>query len=229
MSTIKDINSTVFTSFDKVTSEIPHDRIDGCLTLLQHLGQSEESVSFELGGNFRQNCSILFSPLYIQAKERDYAIGRMIRGLGASTCSSRSGFFAAFIGFLKSTPKISIQKLYDAMEKQLHVGTEINNKVCAHPHPPKDQHLIYQCFRCTQEDSDALVGHILLCGALIRSDRFLDCTTDDISKCTAILVNGSKHKKFHAALAYSFIFELMQRVSGDRTHKYHLVVHRLFL
>lgn len=44
----KSINSTVFESFDKLTSEVENDRVNGCLTLLNQLGQTKVSVSVYL-------------------------------------------------------------------------------------------------------------------------------------------------------------------------------------
>lgn len=56
----KSIDSTVFESFDKLTSDKENDRVNGCLTLLSHLSQTKNSVSLCMHSNFNRFYSILF-------------------------------------------------------------------------------------------------------------------------------------------------------------------------
>lgn len=58
-----------------------------------------------------------------------------------------------------------------------------------------------------QEDSDALVGQILVCAAIFHSKRSL--TSEEIGACVQILIIASHQKTFHSSLAYKFLLELL--------------------
>lgn len=78
------------------------------------------------------------------------------------------------------------------MHKELNVGKGINVK----------------------EDSDALIGQILTCAALLRANKLLSADEKDVTDCVKILVQASHHKIFHASMAYTFLVELLKDVSG---------------
>lgn len=64
-----------------------------------------------------------------------------------------------------------------------------------------------------QEDSDAVIGHILLCGSLIRSNKLDSGTDNDLAKCVQLLTAASHHKIVHSSLAFTFLIELLSKVS----------------
>lgn len=71
--------------------------------------------------------------MFKKSKEYEYTLKRLIRGLGASTSSSRSGFYSTFIAFLCANDEnVSIKDIFDVMQKELNIGKEISNKV-SHP------------------------------------------------------------------------------------------------
>lgn len=139
-------------------------------------------------------------------KERDYTLTRLVRGLGASTLASRAGYFTALVGFL-SRPSAAVDITHDqliaVLDKQLHVG-----KACA-----------------DKEDSDALVGHVLLVGALLRSGRLRGgdaataaATDEQVAQCAQILVRAAASKVFHASLAYKFLVDLLHELPAEQFH-----------
>lgn len=47
----------------------------------------------------------------------------MVRGVGASTSVSRTGFYTTLFGFLHAHgDSVSVSEIFDVMDKQLHVG-----------------------------------------------------------------------------------------------------------
>lgn len=66
-----------------------------------------------------------------------------------------------------------------------------------------------------QEDSDALIGHILLCGSLIRSNKLDSGSDDDLSKCVQLLTAATHHKLVHSSMAFTFLIELLSKVNTD--------------
>lgn len=126
-------------------------------------------------------------------KELQYSLKRLIRGCGSSTNISRSGFFVGLVAILKSfsAEDVSIQMVIDVMNKELHVGSAVVNK----------------------EDADAVVGKILVVGALLHSGRLADGNAEYLEQVTNILLQSTRHKTYHASLGYSFLCEIIQSVS----------------
>lgn len=64
-------------------------------------------------------------------EQRRYGLKRIVRGLGASTCSSKTVFFRTLVGILMqpSCAAFSVDELVQLMEKELKLGKEIKNKV----------------------------------------------------------------------------------------------------
>lgn len=126
-------------------------------------------------------------------RERDYTLARLVRGLGASTYASRAGFFSTLVGFLTLPENGDLEQsqIVEVLRKQLNTGKAMADK----------------------EDSDALIGHILLCGAMLRSGRLVDETPENVAECVELLVQASKHKVFHTSMAYKFLVDLLDEVS----------------
>lgn len=126
-------------------------------------------------------------------RERDYTLTRLVRGLGASTYASRAGFFSTLVGFLTLPENASIDQtqIIEVLRKQLNTG---------------------KAMAADKEDSDALIGHILLCGALLRSGRLADESDANVTECVELLVQASKNKVFHTSMAYKFLVDLLDQV-----------------
>ena len=117
----------------------------------------------------------------------------MIRGCGASTNISRSGFFTALVGLLRSfsDEEITNEQIFQALNKELHVGATIANK----------------------EDADAVVGRILCCGALLHAGRLANMNSEHLEQITNILLQSSRYRSYHASLGFSFLIEIIDTVS----------------
>lgn len=50
----------------------------------------------------------------------DYALGRIIRGLGSSTSSARTGFYTVLVATLNFNETVHVDKIFNIIEKQLH-------------------------------------------------------------------------------------------------------------
>lgn len=76
--------------------------------------------------------------------------------------------------------------------------------------------MIIDVLELKQEDADALIGRILLCAAIIRSEKLGVALDSDIAKCIQILINASHHKSYHSSLAYTFLLELLEKLSDKQ-------------
>ncbi|XP_073828104.1 MYB binding protein 1a [Musca autumnalis] len=129
-------------------------------------------------------------------KELQYSLKRLIRGCGSSTNASRSGFYVGLVGVLKSftADEVPLQLILDVMNKELHVGSAVVNK----------------------EDADAVVGKILVIGALIHSGRLANVNSEHLEQITNILLQSTRHKTYHASLGYSFLCEIIETLSQEQ-------------
>ncbi|XP_005184002.2 myb-binding protein 1A [Musca domestica] len=129
-------------------------------------------------------------------KELQYSLKRLIRGCGSSTNASRSGFYVGLVGVLKSfsADEVPLQLVLDIMNKELHVGSAVVNK----------------------EDADAVVGKILVIGALLHSGRLADVNPEHLEQITNTLLQSTRHKTYHASLGYSFLCEIIETLSQEQ-------------
>ncbi|XP_075157683.1 MYB binding protein 1a [Haematobia irritans] len=158
----------------------------------KELTNDEEKLRLEAASNLVQQLSRSKDEEKKQ-KELQYSLKRLVRGCGSSTNISRSGFYIGLLGVLKSfgLEEVPLQQVLDVMNKELHVGSTIVNK----------------------EDADAVVGKILVVGALLHSGRLADANSDYLEQVTNILLQATHHKSYHASLGYSFICELIETLS----------------
>lgn len=84
-----------------------------------------------------------------------------------------------------------MQLVLDTLNKELHVGATIANK----------------------EDADAVVGKILVVGALLHSGRLAEANSEYVEQVTNMLLQSTRHRTYHAALGYSFLCEVIEKVS----------------
>lgn len=122
-----------------------------------------------------------------------YTLKRLIRGCGASTNVSRTGFFTALVGLLRSfsDEEITTEQIFQTLNKELHVGTTIANK----------------------EDADAVVGKILCCGALLHAGRLDKVNSEHLEQITNVLLQSSRYRSYHSSLGFSFLIEIIDTVS----------------
>lgn len=102
----------------------------------------------------KEGVSNLFTWLsFMICQEISYSLQRMIRGVGASTSVSRTGFYTTLVAFLSlSGPEesVTVTHIFEVMEKQLHVGKGTSSeKVGRHIDYSHDlQFLLTRVFLC---------------------------------------------------------------------------------
>lgn len=172
----KTVDGSIFKYFNDLTNENEHVRITAGTQLVQQLSKSQNEEK--------------------RKKEISYCLKRLVRGVGASTSASRSGFFTTLVAFLQVTSSndIGLEDIIKAIQKELNVGASISNK----------------------EDADAYVGKILVCGALLRSNRLSEANAEFLEQITNILIQASRHRIYHCSLAYSFLIEMLQKLTKEQ-------------
>lgn len=64
-----------------------------------------------------------------------------------------------------------------------------------------------------QDDADAVVGKILVCGALQQSGRLDNLQNSEHLECIIhTLLQATKQRSYHASLAYALIIEFVEKV-----------------
>ncbi|XP_031636245.1 myb-binding protein 1A [Contarinia nasturtii] len=173
------IGNKISESFKKLTNSEKLNRINGAVNLLQHLKEikiDENQV------------------------EKVRNVRRFVRGLGASTSDSRSGFYAALVAFLATNPDDypTITNLFELMDVTLSVGAGSNIE---------------------KEDSDALIGRVLVCASILHANKLNSASDSEIKKCIETLINASHYKSYHSSLAYTFLLELLEKISEKQFNK----------
>lgn len=173
---LKSVDTNIFKYFKDLTNEEEKTRMEAALHLLQQLSRTKDEEK--------------------RQKELNYTLKRLIRGCGASTNVSRSGFFTGLVGFLKSfsQEEITMQQVFETLNKELHVGTTIANK----------------------EDADAVVGKILVCGSLLHSGRLTETNPEYLEQITNLLLQSSHHRTYLASMGYSFLCEIIEALSQQQ-------------
>ncbi|KAM7347042.1 MYB binding protein 1a [Cochliomyia hominivorax] len=173
---LKSVDTNIFKYFKELTSDEEKTRMEAALHLLQQIHRTKEQEK--------------------RQKELGYTLKRLIRGCGASTNVSRAGFFTGLVGILKSfkQEELTMEQIFETLNKELHVGATIANK----------------------EDADAVVGKILVCGALLHSGRLTEVNSEHLEQVTNILLQSSRHRTYHASLGFSFLCEIIESLSQQQ-------------
>ncbi|XP_055845316.1 myb-binding protein 1A [Episyrphus balteatus] len=173
---VKIVDGSIFKYFNDLTNENEKVRINAGIQLLQQLSKSQDEEK--------------------RKKEISYCLKRLVRGVGASTSASRTGFFTTLVAFLQNTTNddVTLEDVIQAVQKELNVGTSISNK----------------------EDADAFVGKILVCAAVLRSGRLSQVNAESLEQITNILVQASRHRIYHCSLAYSFLIEMIEKITSEQ-------------
>ncbi|XP_011211843.2 myb-binding protein 1A [Bactrocera dorsalis] len=128
-------------------------------------------------------------------KELTYTLKRLVRGCGAATNTSRAGFYTGLVALLKAFDEheITLENIFSTMQKELSVGATVANK----------------------DDADAVVGKILVCGALQQSGRLDNLQNNEhLERIINTLLQSTKQRSYHASLAYALLIELIEKISA---------------
>ncbi|XP_036339003.1 myb-binding protein 1A [Rhagoletis pomonella] len=168
------VNVSIFQHFKELTNDDEDKRMKAALQLLQQLSKTKEADK--------------------RQKELTYALKRLVRGCGAATNTSRAGFYTGLVAFLKAfdEQEITLEHIFDTMQKELHVGATVGNK----------------------DDADAVVGKILVCGALQQAGRLDNIEHNEyLERITNTLIQATKQRSYHASLGYALLVELVEKLS----------------
>ena len=117
-----------------------------------------------------------------------YAVKRLIIGTDSSTSNSRIGFYIAFCGLLsanvENVPKIS--EIFEMMTKE---------------------------FKEDRKGLDSIIRVALICGSIIRSEKMLRSSNEDVIKEIVKHLTSCSTKLSVAPLAYYLLAELVTKVS----------------
>nr|CAI5848436.1 unnamed protein product [Callosobruchus analis] len=129
--------------------------------------------------------------------EVKYALGRLIRGLGASTSNARTGFYTALTCLLNLEESLGSDDIYELMTKHLH-ATGSSTK---------------------SEHADVATGQILACGAIMRSSLWSRCTEEQKKKAIELILKSCKERSYLAFMGYTFILDGLKKVQGKELKK----------
>ncbi|KAK4878296.1 hypothetical protein RN001_010802 [Aquatica leii] len=139
-----------------------------------------------------KNASLLLQYLYKfnnnqNNDEVQYALKRIIRGLGGSKTSTRIGFYSTFVALLHTCPYLALDEVLKCIRKQLQIEGG-NSK---------------------SEIGDIYTGQVLACGALIRSKKIFDGDQEQQDNVLRLLINAGKSRSYLSMASVKFIAELL--------------------
>uniref|UniRef100_W8BW28 DNA polymerase V n=1 Tax=Ceratitis capitata TaxID=7213 RepID=W8BW28_CERCA len=171
------VNVSIFQHFKELTNEEEGKRMKAALQLLQQLSKTKDAEK--------------------RQKELSYTLKRLVRGCGAATNASRAGFYTGLVALLKSFDEnaISLENIFDTMQKELSVGATVGNK----------------------DDADAVVGRILVCSALQQAGRLDNLTNNEhLERIINTLLQATKQRSYHASLGYALLKELVEKLTAKQ-------------
>ncbi|XP_014470444.1 PREDICTED: DNA polymerase V-like [Dinoponera quadriceps] len=131
-------------------------------------------------------------------RDLNYALTRLVRSLGSSTVFARRGFYSTLTIFLKLTHHENpIEKLLSIMNTQLHPASS----------NPKN------------ENADIYMGHILLCGALMRSESLAQNTIEIQQQVVETLLNAGRQRSYLSFVSVMFLSDFIVRHLSDKSMK----------
>ncbi|XP_018562752.1 myb-binding protein 1A-like protein [Anoplophora glabripennis] len=162
------IEKTILDNFSNLVKPQEKVRIRSSVNLIKYLVENEEN-----------------------ANELKYALGRIIRGLGSSTVSARTGFYTALVGLINTRDDISVTDIFNHLEKELHKAGS-NTK---------------------GENADIYLGQILTCGAIMRSELWSRCSEEEQKRIIELLLKNSKERIYLSLVAYNFITDKFKEMN----------------
>ncbi|CAH1962922.1 unnamed protein product [Acanthoscelides obtectus] len=174
--TKRKLGKSILDHFSNLTKAEENVRVRGASNLLKHLTNVTNSE---------------------KDKEVKYALGRLIRGLGASTSNARTGFYTALSCLLNLDESITTDDIFELVTKHLR-ATGSSTK---------------------SENADVATGQILACGAIIRSSLWSRCAEEQKKKVVELILKECKERNYLAFIAYTFILNGLGKVKGKELKK----------
>ncbi|XP_067015674.2 myb-binding protein 1A [Anabrus simplex] len=166
-----EMESSVVDAFSKLRSGSEKERIASSLVILKHLYRKQEIENGELCGELR------------------HALNKLVRGVGSSRPSSRTGYFSVLVGLL-SFSTISVQTVLASVKKELNAGGNISKG----------------------EEAEVYTGRILACGAIIHSEILFRASPEEQQEVLAIMIAAGKKRSYLHLAVLTFLVELMKKL-----------------
>lgn len=135
----------------------------------------------------QQNASLSKKNHFQSENEQKYALDRLVRGVGSSRTSAKTGFYTVLVSFLTNSAEVTVADVFEAIDKHLSTGGS-NSK---------------------SENADICMGRILSCGALIHSGRFATAGRDEKTKIVEILLTAGSKRSYLTLASYTFLTEIL--------------------
>ncbi|KAF5294318.1 hypothetical protein FQR65_LT10771 [Abscondita terminalis] len=162
----KGVGKSVLDRFSQISNDNESRRIKNACLLLQYLHKSSSDQNFD---------------------EVQYALKRIVRGLGGSKNSTRIGFYSTFVALLHAFPFLTLEEILSSVQKHLQVEGG-NSK---------------------SEVGDIYIGRVLACGALIRSKKIFAGSKQLQDEVVRLLINAGNNRSYLSMAAVKFISELL--------------------
>ncbi|XP_053617406.1 myb-binding protein 1A [Plodia interpunctella] len=126
-------------------------------------------------------------------KDVHYVLKRLVRSLGANVPGMRTGYFATLVTVLTKLSQITVSTLLDLIKKELHANKSSKSEV-----------------------GDVALGHILVCGAIFRSGRMLQCTEEEQKDVIQLLLKASKKKSYLSTVAHLILLDFIKGLDEEQ-------------
>nr|XP_022905735.1 myb-binding protein 1A [Onthophagus taurus] len=177
---------------DEESSEIKTEKIrDNVLEWFRKIGIDNEKVIVKNGAKLIGH--LLENNSETGKNELKYALTRLIRGLGASSNSTKQGYYTVLVGLINCFDEIKICDVLEVGNKEL--STSAGNS--------------------KSENADISAGQILLYGAIIRTGLFDKGSNEEKKVILQNLVSAGKKRSYLFLLAATFINQLCNNVDED--------------
>ncbi|XP_076256235.1 MYB binding protein 1a [Rhynchophorus ferrugineus] len=160
------------------------------------LGHQQENVRLKSASNLLR----YISDSYDKEKNIDeykYALKRLIRGVGASSVHSKTGYYCALVALLNLNVDTNVEDILELISTELHKSGKNSDS----------------------ENANICTGQILCCGALIKSNIWKQCNKESQKKILELLISASKERSYLTLVGFSYIVELLDQVSQKQFEK----------
>ncbi|XP_065171118.1 myb-binding protein 1A [Atheta coriaria] len=160
--------NTFLDNFGKLTSNEQKIRLKSGSQIIRHLSKNSEND-----------------------EELQYAIGRLVRGVGSGKVNSRIGFYTTLNVFLRTSNKFDINNILDVIHKELKTSGQ----------------------NLKSENADVYTGLILVCGAVLHAGKFATLENEKRKTLLQHLVDASVKKTYLGLLAASLIVDALPKLT----------------
>ena len=122
------IGSTILDCFSKIVKDDERERLNGGVSLLRHISIKKSvsvilllcnlTIFVQIDVN-NSICRFVTLKEGTDGKEFNYAVTRLVRGLGSSRAVSRKGFYSTLTAYLKTNQDTHVEDLLKLMETEL--------------------------------------------------------------------------------------------------------------